>query len=126
MNSRWRSFLFTLPLAAAFYLLTLGCGGETPAKPGEVVLEGTVVDVSDARARSGGVVIELRKVDWSTVILWIGSRYTDPSPPPLDEDLEKCLQALHTGDRVRATGRPGDGNLRLSGLEIVDRGGGAP
>ena len=49
-----------------------------------------------------------------------------PSPPPLSEDLEKCLQALHTGDRVRATGRPGDGNLRLSGLEIVDRGGGAP
>jgi hypothetical protein len=126
MSPRRRPFLGLLPLAALFYLFTLGCGDDPAVAPGEVAVEGTVVDVADARERDGGVVIELRKVDWSTVILWVGSPRTDPPPPPLSEDLEQCLRALHTGDRVRATGRPGDGNLKLSGLEIVDRGGGVP
>ena len=124
MARRWQTYLISLPLIGLFYLLSLGCGSQSPASPGEGIVEGTVVDVNDARARDGGVVIELRKVDWSTVILWVGSPYADPPPPPLSEDLEKCLLALHTGDRVRATGRLGDGNLQLSGLEIIDRGGG--
>ena len=120
MSPRWQAYLVSLPLIGLFYLLSLGCGSQAPASPGEAVVEGTVVDVSDARARDGGVVIELRKVDWSTVILWVVSPYADPPPPPLSEDLEKSLLALHTGDRVRATGRLGDGNLQLSGLEILD------
>ena len=120
MKNRPLSLLAALPLVAMFYLLSLGCGTPTPASPDREVIEGTVVAVNDARARDGGVVIELKKVDWTTVILWVGSPYADPPPPPLSEDLNKCLLALRTGDRVRATGHPGDGNLKLSGLEIID------
>lgn len=120
MNTRPRNLLTALPLIAMFYLLSLGCGSQAPATPEQGMVEGVVVDVNDARPRDGGVVIELKKVDWSTVILWVGSPYADPPPPPLSEDLQKSLLALRTGDRVRATGRPGDGNLQLTGLEIID------
>jgi hypothetical protein len=120
MTRRWHGYLVSLPLIGLFYLLSLGCESQAPPTPGEAMVEGTVVDVNHARARDGGVVIELRKVDWSTVILWVGSPYADPPPPPLSEDLQKSLLALHTGDRVRATGRLGEGNLQLSGLEILE------
>jgi hypothetical protein len=126
MKTPPRFLLVALPLIAVFYLMSLGCGRQGPDTPEFEKIEGVVVDVNDARPRDGGVVIELKKVDWSTVILWVGSPYADPPPPPLSDDLQKSLLALRTGDRVRATGRPGDGNLQLTGLEIIDRGGGSP
>ena len=80
MSARIRQLGLAFPVIGLFYLLSLGCGTQAPGAPDQDVVEGLVVGVNDARPRDGGVVIELKKVDWSTVILWVGSPYADPPP----------------------------------------------